>query len=172
MVDELYNTLYKELTRWCYAMTGNIQTAEDLVQEGFLRALTNNQLLKELSFPQQRAWLYRTIKNQYMDRLRHASFETIMEEVPEEAGEAAEYGQIDNELLLSGLTDEERVLFMLRYVEGYNATEIGEMFHLPPATVRTRLSTARRHLRQMLEGNCSFSKEKKVGGEKKEGESL
>lgn len=68
MVDELYNALYKELTGWCRAMTRNAQTAEDLVQEGFLRALTNSQLLEALSFPQQRAWLYRTIRNLYMDR--------------------------------------------------------------------------------------------------------
>ena len=47
MIDELYNSLYKELTGWCTAMTGSRALAEDLVQEAFLRALINVSLLEE-----------------------------------------------------------------------------------------------------------------------------
>ena len=48
--------------------------------------------------------------------------------------------------LVSRLPESERALFSLRYFAGYNATELGDMFNLPPSTVRARLASARRKL--------------------------
>ena len=48
--------------------------------------------------------------------------------------------------LVSRLPETERALFSMRHFEGYNATELGELFHLPPSTVRARLASARRRL--------------------------
>ena len=48
MIDELYGALYKELIKWCVSMTGSRTLAEDLVQEAFLRALINAELLEML----------------------------------------------------------------------------------------------------------------------------
>lgn len=150
MIDELYDSLYKELTGWCTAMTGNKTLAEDLVQEAFLRALINAKLLEELDFCRRRAWMYRTVKNLYIDRKRREAFETMTEEMPRGGYEDANYTQIDDEQLLNILTQEERMLFTLRYLEGYNATELGKLFGLPSGTVRSRLSSARRRLRKSL----------------------
>ena len=44
----------------------------------------------------------------------------------------------------------EQELFRKRYLEGYTAAELGKMYGLPPATVRTRLAKARRYLSQLL----------------------
>lgn len=154
MIDELYAACHKELVGWCAAMTRDLPLAEDLVQEAFLRALVHEEVLKVLTFHQRRAWLYRTVKNLYVDRQRHASFEKVTGEFPEEGAEAAEYVQVDYEQLLAGLPEEERMLFILRYVEGYNATELGRLFDLPPGTIRSRLSGARRHLREAMRGCC------------------
>lgn len=44
MIAELYKKYYTELVRWCQGMTGNRQTAEEMVQEAFLRALENSKL--------------------------------------------------------------------------------------------------------------------------------
>ena len=150
MIDELYDSLYKELTGWCAAMTGNKTLAEDLVQEAFLRALINAELLEELDFCRRRAWMYRTVKNLYIDRKRREAFETMAKEMPQGGYEDANYAQIDDEQLLTVLTQEERMLFTLRYLEGYNSAELGKLFGLPPGTVRSRLSSARRRLRKSL----------------------
>lgn len=48
------------------------------------------------------------------------------------------------------LTPAEQELFRKRYLEGYTAAELGKMYGLPPATVRTRLAKARRYLSQLL----------------------
>ena len=94
--------------------------------------------------------MYRTVKNLYIDRKRREAFETMTEEMPRGGYEDANYTQIDDEQLLNILTQEERMLFTLRYLEGYNATELGKLFGLPSGTVRSRLSSARRRLRKSL----------------------
>ena len=76
MIEELYHSYQKELTAWCRGMTQNASLADDLVQEAFLRALINSQVLEHLRENQRRAWLYRTVKNLYLDRVRHSAYET------------------------------------------------------------------------------------------------
>ena len=90
MIDELYDSLYQELTGWCTAMAGSRTQAEDLVQEAFLRAMLNTGLLQELDAGKRRAWMYRTVKNLYIDRKRREAFETMVEQMPEEGVEDTE----------------------------------------------------------------------------------
>ncbi len=70
--------------------------------------------------------------------------EIITESFAEHQAIQDEFSNYENQELLEKLPKEERVLFVLRYFEGYNSTELGEMFSLPPGTVRARLSSARK----------------------------
>ena len=53
-----------------------------------------------------------------------------MEELPETAGDdlSSEYDSLLSQDLLRHLPEDERVLFVLRYIEGYNSTELGKLF--------------------------------------------
>lgn len=51
--------------------------------------------------------------------------------------------------LCGQLPEEERELFWLRYMEGYNSKELGELFSLSPSTVRSRLASARKKITKM-----------------------
>lgn len=152
MIEELYAKYHSELVKWCAGMTGSIQTAEELVQEAFLRAMLHEELLTLLDEKQGRSWLYRTVKNLYIDRKRHTSRESIVEETPENQKEPEEIVNIEWEMLLNSLPDVEGVLLTLRYVEGFNSKQIGELLSLPSGTVRSKLSLARRHLKEAIEG--------------------
>ena len=57
---------------------------------------------------------------------------------------------VETAALLNQLDPEARALFQLRYDEGYNAAELGQLFGQPPATIRTRLHRIRKHLQQTL----------------------
>lgn len=133
-------------------MTGNSQTAEELIQEAFLRAILHESLLQNLKGYQCRSWLYRTIKNLYVDRLRHTSREVIPEEFPESITKTQETDVIEWEMLLNSLPSGEGVILHLRYIEGYNSSQIGEILSLPPGTVRSKLSSARKHIKEALGG--------------------
>ena len=152
MIEELYEKYHSELVRWCQGMTGSQQTAEELVQEAFLRAMLNEELLDMLDEKQRRSWLYRTVKNLHVDRLRHMAKETIADEISEVQKQSEEMTAIEWENLLTSLPDMEGVLFTMRYLQGYNSKQIGEMFAMPSGTVRSKLSSARKHLQNALGG--------------------
>lgn len=151
MIEELYDTCREELVHFCQGMCGDRYLAEELVQEAFLRAMLHEALLTGLSEPQRKSWLYRTVKNAYIDHLRHTSFEQVTPEFPESINIPAEYTALEWQELLTDLPDIEGVLFSLRYLQDYNSTQLSEMFHMPPGTIRSKLSSARKHLRNLME---------------------
>lgn len=153
MIETLYEAYYKELNGWCQSMTGSLSLSEELVQEAFMRALLNRELLEGLKEEQRRAWLYRTVKNLYVDTIRRSRRESVVETIPEQVTENAEIAELEWQELLATLPDEEGLLFTMRYLQGYNSKQLGELFDMPPGTVRSKLSSARKHLRDAIGGN-------------------
>lgn len=150
-LEELYGKFYKEILAYCAAMTKSA-AAEDLVQETYLRAMTHWGDLEDLSRGQCRAWLYKTARNLFIDQARKQSRETPAEE--EQLALASfqeDLSQAAVAQLIARLPEGERTVFTLRYFEGYNAKELGDMFDLPSATVRSRLASAKRRLREWIE---------------------
>lgn len=147
MIEQLYKAHYQRLLRFCASLSQSQAQAEDIVQEAFLRALAHADILSEMTEVKCLSWLYRTAKNLYIDQVRRAA------KAPKSADQAAyepDFGTIHVAQWLNMLPDSERALFSLRYFQGYNATELGDMFDLPPSTVRARLLSARRTLVQSL----------------------
>ena len=153
MWDEIYQAYYPELFRYAVHACGNVTDGEDLAQETFMKALQSAGVFEDLGPSQKRAWLYRALKNLIYDRYRRAQVENAYLEIIEEDAYILDAGiqQTENELLLAKLSDEDRALFHLRYFENYNAPELAEMFGLPTGTIRSRLSRARKLLKEMLE---------------------
>ena len=153
MWEELYEKHYKELLRYAVAACKNLAEAEDAAQEVFLKALQNPDTFQDLGPSQKRAWLFRTLKNLMCDRYRRGQLENAYLEARQEQSEYWDTGiqETENRLLLAQLTPEDRTLFHLRYEEGYSASELSEMFHIPAGTIRARLSRMRKLLKNMLE---------------------
>ena len=59
--------------------------------------------------------------------------------------------QTEAELLLLRLPEQDRAMFHLRYMEGYTAVELAQMFDLPSGTVRAKLSRSRKLLKLLIE---------------------
>ena len=151
-VQDLYTKFYKELLAYCKGMTKSKSSAEDLVQETYLRAFTHWDDVEDLSTNQCRAWLYKTARNLYIDQVRKQARETPAEEEQLSLASFEEdLSQAAVAQLIARLPGTEQVLFTMRYFDGYNARELGEIFDLPSATVRSRLASAKRRLRQWLE---------------------
>lgn len=149
-VEALYRSHRPWLVQWCTAMTGSPALAEDLAQDTFLRALEHCGELEDLSTGQVRAWLRKTAKNRYIDLVRRTKNQPDPEQ---ETVSQDDHTQPLVAALCAQLPEEERTLFILRYFEGYNAAELGDLFDLSPSTVRSRLASARRKLKQMYEAS-------------------
>ena len=149
--EELYEDHYKELVAYGSRMSGSKELAEDLVQETFVKALMNTEVVEDLSPSKRRAWLFRTFKNLFFDRYRRVILENEYEQSWQpEYLEDQGIQEIDNAMLLQSLKPEDRAIFQLRFFDGYSAEEISEMVNLPPGTIRSKLSRCRKYLKQNL----------------------
>ena len=150
--EELYENHYKELAAYGSHMSGSKELAEDLVQETFVKALMNTEVVEDLSPSKQRAWLFRTFKNLFFDRYRRAVLEREYEQKWQpEYTEDPGIQEIENAMLLQSLKPDDRAIFQLRHFDGYSAEEISEMMNLPPGTIRSKLSRCRKYLKQNLD---------------------
>lgn len=150
-MEELYQETQSALLRYCISLAHDESAAEDLVQETFLRAWTHLVELAGMKPEQRKAWLRKTARNLWIDSIRKHRRETFPgDEELELASFEEDFTRGEVLQLLNLLPPEEGPLFRMRYFEGYNATELGEIFDLPPGTVRSRLSSARRRLQKMM----------------------
>ena len=153
MWEELYEDHYQELVAYGTRISGSKELAEDLTQETFVKALMNGDTVMDLSPSKQRAWLYRTFKNLFFDRCRRAVLENAYtQNLRSEYAEDRGIQEVENAMGLQSISPQDRAMFQLRYFDGYSAEEIAQMMHLPPGTVRSKLSRCRKYLKQNLEG--------------------
>lgn len=81
-IAELYADHESELQRYALRLAREADWAAALVQETFVRAMAHHGLLSQLKRHQQRAWLYRTLKNRFLDeQLARQRYEKLMEQV-------------------------------------------------------------------------------------------
>ena len=152
MVQDLYERHYEELRRYCLQLCRSGDVAFDLVQETFVKALEREETMEGYSPEQQRSWLYKTARNLFLDGVRRTALLQRKQSLllDEEEREESGFSRAETELLLLRLPAEDRTLFRLRYLEGYSAVELAEMFDMPSATVRTKLLRARQLLKKEM----------------------
>ena len=108
----------------------------------------NGESLESLPPNKRRAWLYRTLKNLFIDFYRRSVLEgQYAQNLQPQFFESSGLQNVENELFLHAVSPQDRTIFLLRYYEGYTAKEISEMLHLPAGTVRSRLHRCRKHLK-------------------------
>ena len=139
------------------AYSREAHTAEDAVQQAYLKALANDSLTG-MSDESAKAWLYVTARNALVDEKRKTrrwvALNTdveIMRSIPK--GWFDEPDKDDMLLLydlLGKLPEEQKEIVTLRYLTGLDSTTIGQMLNIPPATVRTRLRAAMKKLQSEL----------------------
>ena len=149
MITELYTVYHAELLKYCCMICGNVSDAEDLLQETFMKALSNLDLLEELGAKERRAWLYKVARNLFYDACRRRSLEENTMLPGDEETEGG-FSEVETNMILSLLPPDLSQLFVKRYFEGYTSKELAEEYGLSPSGVRAALSRARKLLREKL----------------------
>ena len=144
-----------------YRIVGNVDDAQDLTQEAFIKALQREDQLKDA----QKAahWLSRIATNTAIDFIRRngrVSFcdvDELTEPLRSPASESPEHVLLRSErqmYLESGLqhlTERERTALVLRDVEGLSADEVAKRLNCSKATVRSHIANARIKFRRYME---------------------
>ena len=147
MIAELYTVYRAELLRYCCMICGNSGDAEVLLQETFVKALSNLDLLEELGEKERRAWLYKVTRNLFYDACRRRAVEQNNQISVEEKTDGG-FSEIETAMILSSLPPDLSQLFIKRYFDGYTSKELAEEYGLSPSGVRAALSRARKLLRE------------------------
>ena len=151
--------LTEYLTRLAFRLTSDKNDAKDLLQETFFKALKyNEKFVDESNF---KAWTSTIMKNTFINNYRKSVLQNIYRDQckelfffnrTEHAGydnPDAAYSVIEMTQHIEQLEDKFRIPFKM-HLKGYKYKEIADALTLNIGTVKSRIFTARRQLREKL----------------------
>ena len=144
-IEEQYDKIY----RYCYFKIYDVQLAQDITQETYLRFYRQGLTLdndKELPY------LYTIAKNLCIDLFRKKTVESV-EEIAEDATHDPTEGWINDltlRMTISKLPSDERELIFLRYVNEISIATICKITGLSRFAVYRRLSKSLKWLKEEL----------------------
>jgi RNA polymerase sigma-70 factor (ECF subfamily) len=145
-----------KIFRTALAIMGNKPDAEDVMQDVFLKVITESQK-KDFGFDSdehEEAWLTRVTVNQCKSALRLNKWRRTvpLEEICETHG--ADDAKEKSALMesINSLPPKHRIAIYLYYYEGYSTKEIADITHQNESTVRSHLARARSKLKDLLTG--------------------
>jgi len=143
--------------RVAFSVLRQRQDAEDVAQEAFLRALRKFHQLRDRE--RFRAWLVRITWRLAVDRRRGDRRRMARERIDAEASPTSEGADamIGRERAthlwraIDALPDKLRVVVVLAGIEEQDLCEVAKLLGVPEGTVRSRLFTARKRLKELLQ---------------------
>ena len=147
------------LTYFALSLTRDSETAKDLVQDTYLKAIQYRD--KYTSDNNIKAWLFTILRNTYLNQVTRLSYKnTIKDEsddsyiikntLPENQNAESVINTNDISLEIDTLEDEYRIPFRM-FLDGYKYKEIAEETNLPIGTVKSRIFFARKILMERLQ---------------------
>ncbi len=161
-LDELIGRKTKPLLQLVSRILGDMEEARDVVQVTFFKVWENRRKFDERWSPN--TWIYRIASNLAIDHLRaRRSRERIQEPVRQHLRQVAD-GRAHRDLsrlqqgevatifreLAASLSEKQRMVFLLREIEGLSSPEVAAIVGCRESTVRNHLFNARKSLRTEL----------------------
>ncbi len=138
----LFDAEESALLRYAYGIVGQRETAEDLVQEAFLRL---HEHWSEVTSP--KAWIYRSIRNLALNHLRDHRRETPMDDKAEWQSEAPqadeEFGKMEAvgalRMLMAEMQEQDQQLISMKYKRQLSYEDISKQTGLSVSNVGYKL---------------------------------
>lgn len=159
--EEIFMRYKDRIFSLCLRMAGDYHLAEDLLQDGFMRAFRN--LAQFRGDSALGTWLYRVVANNVISRLRQSdpAWEPLEEveirtdpysaSMPAEAAPQV-WQSVDLEKAMAELPAGYRAVLVLHDVEGWEHEEIAALQRCSVGTSKSQLHKARLKMRELLLG--------------------
>ena len=154
MQEELYRRFSPRMYGVCMRYAGNVEEAEDILQEGFIKVFKKlGSFRSEGSFE---GWVRRIFVNTAIEHFRRKTYQQSITEQHENTIEGKSLSVLDNLgekdilKLVQDLSPGYRTVFNLYVVEGYTHKEIGDMLGISEGTSKSQLSRAKVLLQEMV----------------------
>jgi RNA polymerase sigma-70 factor (ECF subfamily) len=152
---QLYNNYAKGMLLVANRYVNDVQLAEDVMQDAFIKAFRNIESYKEeVSFG---AWLKKIVINQSIDELKKKKLSMIS--INEEVLNVVEDGnwEVDDEttseMVVEAIHKQKekyRLVLTLYLIEGYDHSEISQILGITEVTSRTHLMRGKKLVREYL----------------------
>lgn len=150
----LFQSEHRKLYMLALRMVGESEAAEDIVQEGFLRAWRNWSQFRGDST--RASWVYGIVLRCALTSIRDSkrSRELVLRD-EDVASNVPSYDPptelgMDLETALTLLPQRARAVFVLRDIEGFPTNDVAELLLITPGAVKSHLFHARRRLAAQL----------------------
>ena len=152
------------LQRFAMSLTYDRETALDLVQDTYLKAITNKD--KFVDYTNLKAWVFTIMKNTFINNYRRNTKEnTIIDGTkdlyyinqPYDKGSISpesNYSEAEIEKAIDSLEDDFRIPFRM-HIDGFKYKEIADELGLKIGTVKSRIFFTRQKLMHMLKDYSS-----------------
>lgn len=145
-ISYYFKTYGKEIYSYLRRLVGEEESAKDLLQETFLRAIKIS--LEEKTA---KSYLYRIAHNLAMDYFREKAHYQDSD-LPEREKESPEK-IIENKEIWKILNPMERSVLILYYQEGYSYKEISEKLGIPLNTVKSHAFRGKKRVYNYIKGD-------------------
>jgi RNA polymerase sigma-70 factor (ECF subfamily) len=162
-VEMLIRAHQAALYAFMLRMTGRPETAEDIVQEAFVRVLKNlDRFDPRFRFS---TWLFTIAKRLYMNQVqKHApAFESEIVEASQGRANLPETPLVDAEILanargaideaLDALNPQQREIVLLFHQQNWPISDIALHLSMPEGTIKSHLHRARKRMRLAITSN-------------------
>ncbi len=153
-----FEDAHQELIGTLYYIVGNLDDARDVLQEAFLKCWRHRERLTEIS--NLRAWIFRIAVNAGRDHRKSAwnrKRQTLPDQIPVVSHSISPESALMHDEQLRRLQDavmclrpEEQEVFLLRQNGDLTYEAIAEATSIPLGTVKTRMRSAIRQLRESV----------------------
>ena len=136
--------------RIALSYTRNRDNALDVVQDAVYKALKSSHTLREPAYL--KTWFHRILINTAVDFLRrNQRYQLTCDEAAFDAPTQDHYENLDLTAAMAILSEEQRIVVILRYFEDMRLADIAEILDVNPNTVKTRLYAALKKLRVQIQ---------------------
>lgn len=153
--NKLFRDLYEPVTKYIYYKCGDLQEAEDIVQNVFIKLW---KLCATVAFSKAKSYIYTACNNLFLNQVAHQKVvlkhrQTVRENTNHESPDfLIEVDEFREKLkkAINTLSVKEREVFLMSRIEQKTYKEIAEITGLTVKAIERRMSKALKELRDIL----------------------
>lgn len=153
--ESLYNKHAKGLRNYLYYKFGNLESAEDIVQESFIKLW---QKCADVVLDKAKSFLYTIATNMFLNEKSHDKVVLKYQQIPQYDTnvESPEFLMLEKEYMaklqkvLADLPDGQREVFLLNRIDKKTYAEIADLLNLSVKAVEKRMHNALIYVREKI----------------------
>ncbi|MDE5806594.1 MAG: RNA polymerase sigma-70 factor [Muribaculaceae bacterium] len=150
MFEKQFRALYLPLGMYALRLVSDIEQAEDIVQEAFMKSWRQIEEGKEIR--DFKSWIYRCVRNECISFLRGKRETVDVSDIPEIGEEIIDTSERDARIwrAVDALPEKCREIFLMSKRDGLTGEEIASELGISVKTVRNQMTKALSRLREAL----------------------